>query len=252
MRILLTNDDGIFAPTLHYLYKQLIEFAEVFVVAPLESRSGASHSISLKPFACEKATVDGLFTGYAVEANPADCVKLAVLELSEKPFDLIVSGLNIGSNAGIDICYSGTVAAAMEGAFYNIPAFAVSARSSEKQNYQEAAKICAKIIRSIFCELEAGDVVNINIPDLSQAQPKGVAVTTQSENLYQEYYIKKKSKDDKQTFQLSCSYFRETDSSTDVFALANGYITVTPLKFARTDHKNIHKFKSMEQKIQWQ
>ncbi|MFI4912099.1 MAG: 5'/3'-nucleotidase SurE [Sedimentisphaeraceae bacterium JB056] len=251
MRILLTNDDGIFAPTMHYLYSELSRFAEVVVVAPHKGKSGSSHSLTLSPIVCEKATVDGLFTGYAVAANPADCVKLAVLELVNKPLDLIVSGLNIGSNAGVDICYSGTVAAAMEGAFYGIPSVAVSARASGEQNYKKAASVAAELINTIRHNIDAGEVININIPVITDQSPKGIKVVRQSESIYQEYYAKKKNEDNKDTYQIRCSYFRETDKETDVHALAEGYVTLTPLKYNRTDKKILEKFKSMDQRKLW-
>jgi 5'-nucleotidase len=251
MRILLTNDDGIFAPTLHYLYKELDKFAEVEVVAPLKGRSGTSHSLTLSPIVCEKATVDGLFTGYAVEANPADCVKLAVLELIGHPIDLIVSGMNIGSNVGIDVSYSGTVAAAMEGAFYSIPAIAISAKASGDQDYLKAAAVAGKIIKNISGCIRRGEVININIPAVAHEEPKGIAVVRQSGSVYQEYYVKQKNEDNKDTYQIRCSYLRETDSQTDVYALAKGYISITPLKFDKTDNETLEKYKNMDLRDIW-
>ena len=102
MKILLTNDDGIFAPGLAALYKELIKIGEVIVVAPSDSRSGASHSITfLEPLVCNKVEINGLFTGYSVQGSPADCVKLAVMQLHKDPIDLLVAGINNGANAGI-------------------------------------------------------------------------------------------------------------------------------------------------------
>jgi 5'-nucleotidase len=251
MRILLTNDDGIFAPTMHYLYKELKKFAEIIVVAPLKGRSGASHSLTLSPIVCEKATIEGLFTGYAVEANPADCVKLAVLELVKDPIDLIVSGMNVGSNAGIDICYSGTVAAAIEGSFYGIPAIAVSARASSEQDYHKAAFFAADVIKRIKDEVCGGEVVNINIPLISADTPKGLRIVRQSGSLYREFYKKTKNEDDKDTYQIRCDSLREKDVETDVYALAGGYISVTPLQYNKTDNKTMEKFRNMDQEKLW-
>ena len=118
MQILLTNDDGIFAPGLAAVYKELIKLGDVLVVAPANSKSGASHSVTFnRPLVCNKVDINGLFTGYSVEGSPADCVKLAVMQLHKGPIDLLISGINYGTNAGINIYYSGTVAAAMEGRF---------------------------------------------------------------------------------------------------------------------------------------
>src|SRR5437762_12380506 len=129
MRILLTNDDGIYAPGLRALRLELLKLGTVTVVAPATEQSAAGHSVTLlNPLlVSEVFDVDGTtFLGWAVEGRPADCVKLALLELLPEPPDVIISGLNAGSNAGINVLYSGTVAAAIEGAFYRRTSFACS------------------------------------------------------------------------------------------------------------------------------
>ena len=145
MRILLTNDDGIFAEGLAAIYEELCAIGEVVVVAPADGQSGAGHSITFaEPLLCNKVDVDGRFTGYGVHGSPADCVKLGVRELLDEPVDLIVSGINLGANVGINVFYSGTVAAAMEGAFFRIPAVAMSLASEEKVDFKAAAKYCSR------------------------------------------------------------------------------------------------------------
>jgi 5'/3'-nucleotidase SurE len=140
MRILLTNDDGIFAPGLAAIYKQLIHLGEVLVVAPADSQSGASHAVTFfEPLACAKADIDGLFSGFAVYGSPADCVKLGVIQLHKDPIDLVVAGINNGANVGINVYYSGTVAAAMEGAFLSIPAVALSLAAEAEMDSCRAA-----------------------------------------------------------------------------------------------------------------
>ncbi len=122
MRILLTNDDGIFAPGLAAIYKQLVELGTVTVVAPTECWSGASHSITFaEPLACTKVEIKGLFTGFGVQGSPADCVKLASMQLHDGPIDLVVAGINCGANVGINVYYSGTVAAAWRPPFCGSP-----------------------------------------------------------------------------------------------------------------------------------
>ncbi len=123
MRILLTNDDGIYAPGLRALREELMQLGEVTVVAPAAEQSAAGHSVTLLVPLLVQEVFDEQkrFLGWAVEGRPADCVKLALLELLPDPPDLIVSGLNAGSNAGINVLYSGTVAAAIEGAFFGAP-----------------------------------------------------------------------------------------------------------------------------------
>jgi 5'-nucleotidase len=171
MQILLTNDDGIFAPGLAAVYKQLINLGDVTVVAPAESRSGASHSITYKvPLVCNKVDINGLFNGFSVKGSPADCVKLAVMQLCDRPIDLLVAGINNGANAGINVYYSGTVAAAMEAAFLKIPSVAMSLASEENMDYDTAAKYCLQILKKML-PLESGEVININVPLLSQGRP---------------------------------------------------------------------------------
>jgi len=150
MQILLTNDDGIFAPGLAAIYKELTKIGDVIVVAPAHSRSGASHSVTFKkPLVCNKVDINGQFTGFSVQGSPADCVKLACMQLHDGPIDLLVAGINNGANAGINVYYSGTVAAAMEGAFLKIPAVAMSLAAEEQMNFEKAAKYCAKILSLI-------------------------------------------------------------------------------------------------------
>src|SRR5215470_568949 len=129
VRILLTNDDGIYAPGLRALRKELLELGSVTVVAPATEQSAAGHSVTLlNPLLVSEVFEDDAKTslGWAVEGRPADCVKLALLELLREPPDVIISGLNAGSNAGINVLYSGTVAAAIEGAFFRKTSIAVS------------------------------------------------------------------------------------------------------------------------------
>lgn len=250
MHILLTNDDGIFAPGLAAIYKQLIEIGDVTVVAPAKSKSGASHSISLKPLACEKVEIIGKFTGYSVEGSPADCVKLAVMELIKKPappIDLVVSGINCGANVGINIYYSGTVAAATEAAFYSIPSVALSAAFEENINFQSAAEHGAEIIKKLL-PLNAGDIINVNIPWLSKDNPKGVRVVQQSINGFDENYTTKNNDNGQTVYQLNGGVHRDDKSAqTDTTLLVNGFITVTALHFDMTDHKK----NSELENIQW-
>jgi len=239
MRILLTNDDGIFAPGLAAIYKELVGLGEVIVVAPANSQSGASHSITYKePLLCNKIDINGLFSGYSVEGSPADCVKLAVMQLCEKPIGLVVSGINNGANAGINVYYSGTVAAAMEGAFLKIPAVAMSLSVGEKMDYEKAARYCTDILKQLM-PLQSGDVININIPPLSETrpEPRGIRVVPQATGGFDEYYVPKKNEQGRTVFQLTMGPHRITEPTTDTASLADGFITVTALNPDMTDHR---------------
>jgi len=206
MKILLTNDDGIFAPGLAALYKELINIGQVTVVAPSDSRSGASHSITFtEPLVCNKVDINGLFTGYSVQGSPADCVKLAAMQLHPEPIDLLVAGINNGANAGINVYYSGTVAAAMEG---------------------------------------AGEMINVNIPLLSRGQPKGIRIVPQSSKGFDEYYIPKKNEQGQTVFQLAGEHHLADEIPSDTTSLTEGYITITALAPDMTDHRKTQKLRN--------
>jgi 5'-nucleotidase len=247
MHILLTNDDGIFAPGLAAIYKLLATMGDVTVVAPAESQSGASHSITYKePLVCNKVEIEGLFSGYGVQGSPADCVKLARMQLADRPFDLLVSGINNGANAGINVYYSGTVAAAIEGAFLGIPAVAMSLASEENLDYETAAKHCFRILQKLM-PVKAGEVININIPLLSQGEPKGVKVVPQSTEGFNEYYMPKLDEEGRTVFQLAGGPHSFEEPHADTTALLDGFITVTALASDMTDHKKTRKL----QKVKW-
>jgi 5'-nucleotidase len=237
MNILLTNDDGIFAPGLAAIYKELVKIGEVTVVAPAVSKSGASHSVTFnRPLVCNRVDVNGQFSGYSIEGSPADCVKLAVMQLCEYPIDLLVSGINNGANAGINIYYSGTVAAAMEGVLLGIPSVAMSVAAEEQMDYASAADFCMQILKELM-PVKPGAVVNINIPLLSQGRPKGIKIVPQSNKAFDEYYIEQKNENGQTVFQLAGEPHPLEDPAADIVALMEGYISVTALAPDMTDYK---------------
>ncbi len=245
MQILLTNDDGIFAPGLAALYKELVEIGSVTVVAPAESRSGGSHSITFnRPFACNKIDINGRFTGFSVEGSPADCVKLACMQLCKDPLDLVVAGLNNGANTGINAYYSGTVAAAMEAAFLKIPAVAMSLACEENMDFEAAAKYCTDILKKLM-PIAAGDVININVPLLSKGRPKGIRVVPQSTEGFDEYYVRQENEQGQTVFQLAGGTHRHEENPTDTTSLADGFITITALATGMTDHAKTHRLQTL-------
>jgi len=247
MKILLTNDDGIFAPGLAAIYKELVKIGDVTVVAPSGSQSGASHSITFsEPLVCNKVDINGLFTGFSVQGSPADCVKLAVMQLHEGPIDLLVAGINNGANAGINVYYSGTVAAAMEGAFLKVPAVALSLSREEHMDYERAARCCVDILKKLM-PIKSGHVINVNIPLLSQGEPRGVQVVPQSSKGFDEYYIPQKNEQGQTVFQLAGGAHLYDENPTDTTSLAEGFITITALVPDMTDHRKTHEL----QKIEW-
>lgn len=244
MKILLTNDDGIFAPGLAALYKELIKIGNVTVVAPSDCRSGASHSITFaEPLVCNKVDINGLFTGYSVQGSPADCVKLAVMQLHQDPIDMVVAGINNGANVGINVYYSGTVAAAMEGAFLGIPAVAMSVAAEREMDFEGAAQYCTQILEKLM-PVEKGDMVNVNIPLLSRGKPKGVRVVPQSNRGFDEYYIPKKNEQGQTVYQLAGKHHLADEIPSDTTTLMEGYITITALTPDMTDHPKTRKLRN--------
>lgn len=238
MHILLTNDDGIFAPGLAAMYKRLVPLGTVTVAAPSDIRSGAGHSITLKEITCEYLDILGKFEGHSVDGSPADCVKLALNELvgPQKKVDMVVSGINHGANVGINVFYSGTVAGAIEAAFYNIPSFAVSAAMDNPMN-MDAAADCAIEIITQYKDLPAGRVVNLNIPQLSKGKPKGVLVVPQSTHGFHEVYQSHTDSYGQIIYKLAGGNHRDPRDAgwTDTTALEAGYLTLTCLKQELTD-----------------
>jgi 5'-nucleotidase len=239
VRILLTNDDGIYAPGLRALRTELQKVGEVLVVAPATEQSAVGHSITLlTPLLVQEVLDDqGQFLGWAVEGRPADCVKLALLELLSDPPDLIVSGLNAGSNAGINVLYSGTVAAAIEGAFFQRTSIAVSLEYTRpKLDFPRAAGYARRVIEQIVAqEPPAGSLFNVNIPSLDKGPIRGVRTVPQNVSPYVEKYDRRIDPRGRVYFWSAAGlHCPDPNPDTDVTALAEGYITVTPLQFNLT------------------
>ena len=256
MRILLTNDDGIYAPGLRALRAELRKLGEVTVVAPATEQSAAGHSVTLlTPLLVNEVFEDDAktFVGWAVEGRPADCVKLALLELLPDPPDVIISGLNAGSNAGINVLYSGTVAAAIEGAFYRRTAIAVSLEYDKKINdFPAGAKYARQVIEQILAHAPPpGSLFNVNIPVLERGPIRGVKVMPQNVSPYSEKFDRRVNPRGRTYFWTGADFdCPDPHPDTDVTALAEGYITVTPLQFDLTDHAKVGPMRKWEWKVE--
>lgn len=241
MRILLTNDDGIHAPGLLALRRALVALGEVTVVAPGTVQSGAGHGITVDgPIAVRRVHVEDGCTGYSVRGRPADCVKLACARLLGEPPDLVLSGINDGANAGIHVLYSGTVAAASEAAMLGLPAVAVSLQRGQHPDFDQAARIAVKIVLGLLeSGLTHGQLVSINIPDLTGGPPRGVRVVPQARRMLPDAYSHHKAPDGANYYWLNGTEFdRAADpADNDLDAMHEGYVAVTPLHFDRTDHE---------------
>lgn len=255
MLILLTNDDGITAPGLVALFREIDSLGEVHVVAPQTVQSATGHGITLSgPLMTTRVTVEKAFTGTAVEGRPADCVKLAVSQLLPRPPDLVLSGINSGANVGINVLYSGTVAAAIEGAFLGLPSIALSQyiTKDSKPDYPRAAKLARRVIEEILSGgLPAGKVVTVNLPVLLPTQTAaGIKVVRQCVRPLADNY-------ERRTDPRGGDYFWNTsvfrldpgEDDTDVAALRERYVTITPLQFDLTDYASLQRWQDREWSI---
>ncbi len=250
MRILLTNDDGIYAPGLRALRKELQKLGEVVVVAPATEQSAVGHSITLLTPLLVQEVLDeqNQFLGWAVEGRPADCVKLALLELLPDPPDVVVSGLNAGSNAGINVLYSGTCAAAIEGAFFHRTSIAVSLEYTRPKplEFPRAAELARKVIEQILShQPAAGSLFNVNIPSFDKGPVRGIRTVPQNVAPYVETFDRRVDPRGRVYFWSNPEFHcPEPHPDTDVTALGESYITVTPLQF---DLTHAARLKQMEQ-----
>ncbi len=239
MRILLTNDDGVFAPGLAALEQQLRHLGEVFVVAPATEQSGVGHSITyLTPLTCKSIHRDGRHWAWAVNGSPADCVKLSIGELfKDNPIDLLVSGINSGLNAGINVLYSGTVAAAIEGAFFGVTSVAVSLEYHEDADYQTAAVIARNVVHGIVQQPAAsGRLFNLNIPTAATDAPKQVKVVPMGLAQYGRTYQKREDPNGRDYFwALWSEPDQPAPAEADITELRKGNVTLTPLHFDLTE-----------------
>jgi 5'-nucleotidase len=249
VKILLSNDDGIFAPGLMAMYAALAPRHHVDVVAPESVQSGGSHAITIRhPVMWRSVNVNGSFHGVSVSGTPADCVKVALHALlADKP-DLIVSGINMGLNTGIHVLYSGTVAAAIEGAIFGYPAVAVSLQMYRDMDFDQAAIIAAKLIEHLMeSGLKGGQVVNINIPEIKPGWPRGVRVVPQSCQPTVERIERRKDPNGGEYYWLSGDFGEIDDQAeTDLKATREGYVCVTPLHFDLTDQAAMKKLQSAQ------
>lgn len=248
MRILVTNDDGILAPGIAALAEALEPLGDIDVVAPAEGQSGSAHAITfMTPLITQQVTVGGKLKGWSVDGSPADCVKLAVCELCGGRPDLVVSGINAGSNRGVDVIYSGTVAAAVEAAFIGIPSLAISLEASRELDFARAARHARGIVeRAVQLGISPGMVLNVNIPRLDRGEPKGVKVVPQSTTPWTDSYDRRTDPRGRAYFWLTDQGDREPEEhDTDLSALRDGYITVTPLQYDLTQYAQLEHLRSV-------
>jgi len=241
MRILLTNDDGYFAPGLQTLYRVLAQETgyELWIVAPEGQRSATGHSITLfEPLFAAEHFLEGAGQGYAVRGTPSDCVKLAIQgELVPQP-DLVISGINRGPNLGTDVFYSGTVSAAMEGVLLGIPALAVSLADFSYQEFEPAAYYIADLLKNESWDYGTG-LLNINIPPLPKEQWQGEKLTRLGKAVYQNVFESRIDPHGRKYFWQAGTLMPDELADTDLKAIQDGFVTLTPMHSDLTDYARL-------------
>ncbi len=251
MHILVSNDDGINADGIYALVKELKKIADVTVVAPEKQMSAVGHAITVQyPLRVNHFYKDGEFFGYAVDGTPADAVKLAVKALlKDKKIDLLISGINHGTNTSINIIYSGTVSAATEGTILGIPSIAISlATYAPNPDFTLAAKFAVKLAEFVFKSgLPRGTLLNVNVPAVPESEIKGILVTRQGNAFWDDWFEIRKDPNGRDYYWLTGKFinYEPNDLNADHTAVQNNYISVTPIQFNLTDHKMIQELKKL-------
>lgn len=240
MNILVTNDDGVHAEGLMALKAALDSVGRVFVVAPDRPRSACGHSITLhKPLRAEKVALRDGSVAYSSNGTPSDCVSLGLLGIVDGPVDLVVSGINHGPNLGWDLTYSGTVSAAMEGAVMGVQSLAISVASYEAAvDYSVAANFAVDIARILEQrKLPESSLFNVNVPGLPASEIKGIEITRQGKRRYSGQLEKRTDPMGRDYYWLGGDLPTDTlEEGTDVQAVAEGYVSVTPVHLDLTDY----------------
>ncbi len=232
MAILVTNDDGIYSEGLAALAAGLAKLGEVVVVAPDREQSAVGHAITLStPLRITKIKRGDSHFGYACNGTPADAVKLGIKVIMDEPPELIVSGVNKGANVGASMIYSGTVSAATEGTLLGIPSIAVSLDNRHGGRWDTAVNFTVALGRLVIERGLPGSILlNVNVPDLPEEKIAGVKVTSQGKTNFNDFFEERKDPRGQIYYWMSGTMVADdSQPDHDVTALANGYITVTPV-----------------------
>jgi len=237
MRFLLTNDDGIYARGLAALYQELSKDGDCLIVAPEVEQSAVGHAITLfRPLMVRAARKDGNFIGYAVKGTPADCVKIGIKELSDKPVDLVVSGINLGANVGTNVIYSGTVSAATEGVIMGIPSIAISLDAHRNADFSFAARFARKAADFMLKNPMKDVALNINIPAIPEEEIKGITVARQGRARLIESFEKRVDPRENIYYWLAgeTRFSDGEEADSDACALRHCMVSITPIYYDLT------------------
>jgi 5'-nucleotidase len=247
MKLLLTNDDGIYAPGLHALYQELKEDFEVNIVAPDTEMSAVGHAISLtSPLRVLSVQKNGAFFGYGVKGTPADCVKIAVQELLKEAPDVILSGINLGANVGVNVLYSGTVSAATEGAFLGIKSAAISLNTRVDPDFRFAARFSREIIRFMTeNNLRDRTALNVNIPPVPPKEIRGVVITRQGLSRFRERFERRVDPRGNVYYWLTGETpVEDRVPDADAVALKKNEISITPISYDLTCTEELERLRA--------
>ena len=252
MRILISNDDGVFSQGIMALYLELSKIAEVKVMAPDRNRSGASNSLTLLRPLRVKQDHNGF---YSVDGTPTDCVHLALKGFFDLDFDLVVSGINDGCNLGDDVLYSGTVAAAMEGRDLGLPAIAVSCVSngSEITNYNTAAVITRQLVTRLSTHsLPSKTILNVNVPDRPLQEIRGLQVTRLGSRHASASMVKELDPRGRAMYWIGTPGEKNDSSQgTDFFAIEENDVSITPIHMDMTHYKSFDQISNWMDGVNW-
>lgn len=245
--ILVTNDDGITAPGIRHLVEYMNEIGEVVVVAPNSPQSGKGHAITINStLTFEEINLDGPQRDYALSGTPVDCVKFALDKILTRRPDIVVSGINHGANSSINVIYSGTMSAAVEAGVEGLPAIGFSLLDfSWDADFSQAKDFIQDIVRkTLLHPMPKGVVLNVNIPKLKKEEIQGIKICRQAHAKWEESFDERTNPHGKKYYWLT-GYFNNMDQGEDAdeTALAQGYISVVPVKFDLTAHEYIEQLK---------
>ena len=235
MHILLSNDDGYQAPGLKALFKSTKDHGDITIVAPNENRSGASGSLTLSKVLTVTASGKGCF---AVDGTPVDCVHIGLNGLLDSEPDMVISGINSGSNLGDDVLYSGTVGAALEGRRLTYPGVAVSLVGREPKHYCTAGQIIYELISELkINNLPSRTILNVNVPDRPLRDLNGYKITRLGYRARSQPLIKIQTRDNYTQYRIgTIGSAADSGPGTDFAAVNDGYVSITPLLIDNTDH----------------
>lgn len=247
--ILISNDDGVEAKGINELIKAMLPLGDIVVVAPDGPRSGMSSAItSIKPLQIRVLEEKEGLKIYSCSGTPVDCVKLGINELLDKKPDLVVTGINHGSNASICVLYSGTMGAAMEGCIFGIPSIGFSLTDLDSDaNFNNAAHYAAIVSAKVLAEgLPNGVCLNVNVPNVDEI--KGIKICTQTGGQWIKEFYTTNGKDGETQYWLTGEFdnFEPNNEESDEWALANGFVSIVPTKIDLTSHEMINKLKNWE------